>query len=33
VQPLDNEGVPVKVILIGTDAAQITRIMRNMGDK
>jgi hypothetical protein len=33
VQPLDNEGVPVKTIQIGADAAQTTRIMGDLDSK
>jgi hypothetical protein len=33
VQPSDNKGIPVKVIQIGMDAAQTTRIAGNLGDK
>jgi hypothetical protein len=33
VQPTDGEDVPVKVIQIGADAAQTTRIAGNLGDK
>jgi hypothetical protein len=30
--PSDNEDVPVKVIQIGTDGTQTTRIAQNLGD-
>jgi hypothetical protein len=33
VQPLYDEDVPVKMVQIGVDAAQTTRIMGNLGDK
>jgi hypothetical protein len=33
VQPSNSEDVPVKVIQIGADAAQTTRITGNLGDK
>jgi hypothetical protein len=33
VQPSDSEDVPVKVVQIGADAAQTTRIAGNLGDK
>jgi hypothetical protein len=33
VQPSDNEGVPVKTVLIEADAAQTTRIMRDLNIK
>jgi hypothetical protein len=33
VQPSDSEDVPVKIIQIGVDAAQTTRITRNLSDK
>jgi hypothetical protein len=32
VQPSDNEDIPMKVIQIGTDAAQTICIMENLGD-
>jgi hypothetical protein len=32
-QPSESEDVPVKIIQIGADAAQTTRIARNLGDK
>jgi hypothetical protein len=33
VQPSDNVDIPVKVIQIGTDVAQTTCIVGNLGDK
>jgi hypothetical protein len=33
VQPSDNEDILVKVIQIGVDATQTTRIVGNLGDK
>jgi hypothetical protein len=33
VQPSDSEDVPVKVIQIGADVVQTTRIVGNLGDK
>jgi hypothetical protein len=33
VQPSDSEDVPVKIIQIGADAAQTTRITGKLGDK
>jgi hypothetical protein len=33
VQSSESEDVPVKIVQIGVDAAQTTRIMRNLGDK
>jgi hypothetical protein len=33
VQPLDNEGVPVKTVQIGADAAQTTRIAGDQDNK
>jgi hypothetical protein len=33
VQPSDSEDVPMKVIQIGADATQTTRITGNLGDK
>jgi hypothetical protein len=33
VQPSDGEVVPVKVIQIGADATQTTRVVGNLGDK
>jgi hypothetical protein len=33
VEPSDNEDILVKVIYIGTDAAQTTRITGILGDK
>jgi hypothetical protein len=33
VQPSDNEGVPMKSIQIGADAAQTTRMTGDLGDK
>jgi hypothetical protein len=33
VQPSDGEDVPMKIVQIGPDAAQTTRIVGNLGDK